>query len=185
MRVSENDSDAEEHTNINRALEDDDITATRASIAGRKCGRSAQVRLRSLADLLILSDTTAQLQQLTVFEVEPDPPTKPKGKRRTRDEIPPSQSLSADYLPLPILAVYNSKILPTCIHIYGGFKDPWTISAKELKLKYPKGTKIPALSEILTYLLHQLVEDTEDEVVEETDLLYRVVCVLYLPINWC
>lgn len=130
----------------------------------------------------VRSDLNTQLQQLSLVEVEPDPPSKPKAKRRTRDEIPPSQSLSADNLPPPILAVYNTKILPTCIHLYGGFKDPWTISAKELKLKYPKGSKMPALSEILTYLLHQMVEDTEDEVVEETDLLYRVVRVLYLPI---
>ena len=115
-------------------------------------------------------------QRLELFDVEPDPPTKPKqSKRRTHDEVPPSQSLSYRNLPPPIQVVYESKILPTCIHIYGGLKDPFTMSAKDLKLKYLKGAPTPGLAEILTSLLHQLVEDTQDMVVEETDLFYRVV----------
>ena len=52
------------------------------------------------------------------------------------------------------------------------------MSAKDLKLKYPKGAPTPGLAEILTSLLHQLVEGTQDAIVEETDLLFRVVRVI-------
>ena len=181
------DSEEEEQTRAHGGLgglDDDDIAATRASIAGRKRGRPAQVcscACPSNFTFIIIYCTFLQTQQLELFDVEPEPPTKPKGsKRRTHDEVPPSQSLSYLNLPAPIQAVYESKILPTCIHIYGGLKDPFTMSAKDLKLKYPKGAPTPALAEILTLLLHQLVEDTQDEVVEETDLLYRVVCAIHV-----
>ena len=163
-------------------MEDDDVAATRESIAGRKHGRPAQVCSSICSHYLppcLISHIHIPSQRLELFDVEPDPPTKPKAsKRRTHDEVPPSKSLSYLNLPPPIQAIYESKILPTCIHIYGGFKDPFTMSAKDLKLKHPKGAPTPGLAEILTSLLHQLVEDMEDVIVEETDLLYRVVRVL-------
>ena len=43
----EEESDGEENVNINRGLEDDDTSATRGSIAGRKRGRSTNVCLQS------------------------------------------------------------------------------------------------------------------------------------------
>lgn len=75
--------------------------------------------------------------------------------------------------------------------MYGGSKDPFMTSANDLKLKYPKGAApTPGLAEILTFILPQIVEDFDDStVVEETDLVYRVVSILrvllalYLPYN--
>lgn len=124
-------------------------------------------------------------QQLDLFDVEADPPTQNKGqKRRTHDEVPPSQSLSSRNLPPAIQAVYEHKILPTCIALYGGSKDPFLTSANDLKLKYPKGAApTPSLAEILTFLLHELVEDFDEAaVVEETDAVYRIVRVPHVQL---
>ena len=57
----EDESDIEECVNVDRGLEDDDTSATRASIARRKRGRSAKVCLARLAACFVSSDAGSQL----------------------------------------------------------------------------------------------------------------------------
>ena len=114
-------------------------------------------------------------QTLALFNVQPDPPSKPKGpKRRTRDEMPVSKSLRADALPAAIYEIYEGKFIPTCIDIFGTFKDPWTI--KPVVPKNSNIAKPPSLLDIVTLLINRFHEDGGELVFEESDLVYRVVC---------
>ncbi|TFK88771.1 hypothetical protein K466DRAFT_564568 [Polyporus arcularius HHB13444] len=140
---------------------DEDAAATRESIIGRKRGRPAQT--------------------LAVINLEPDPASgKPKTKRRTADVMPSSKSLSAANLPPAIYVFYDSKLLPTCYEIYGGFKDSWTIEPKTPN--DPTKPKPPGLVDILTLLINEFSVDGGNHVVEDTDLVFKVT--RQRLINW-
>ncbi len=120
------------------------------------------------------------MQTLTLTNIQPVPPAKPKGpKRRPADEMPASKSLSAHNLPDDLYVFYEDKLIPTCIDIFGGFKDPWNI--KPVTPKDPKTLKLPSLLDVIMLLINEFHHDREAHVIEENDLIYRVVrLVLFL-----
>ncbi len=87
--------------------------------------------------------------------------------------MPPSKSLSALNLPDDLYVFYENKLMPTCIDIFGGFTDPWNI--KPATPKDPQAPKLPSLLDVITLLVNEFHHDGEKHVLEEHDLIYRVV----------